>query len=215
MQDSRVLVGTFMAFDRHMNIVLGDTEEFRKIKAKKGAGLSEEREEKRALGLIILRGDSVVSLTIEGPPPPEDDVKMAPGGPGQAKGSAVRGVPVAPPAAMMGAAAAGLAGPVRGLGGPALGLMQPPSQVAAMHAPGRGPPGMPPAAPGSGMMGMPPGMPPRGPPGMMGMPPGMPPGFPPGMGMPPRGPLPPGMPPGFPPPRGPPGMPPPPPPPGA
>ena len=62
----RVIVGTFMAFDRHMNIVLGDAEEFRKIKAKKGTGISEEKEEKRALGLIILRGDSVVSLTIEG-----------------------------------------------------------------------------------------------------------------------------------------------------
>lgn len=62
----RVIVGTFMAFDRHMNIVLGDAEEFRKIKAKKGTGVSEEKEEKRALGLIILRGDSVVSLTIEG-----------------------------------------------------------------------------------------------------------------------------------------------------
>jgi small nuclear ribonucleoprotein (snRNP)-like protein len=31
-----MLVGTFMAFDRHMNIVLGDTEEYRRIKSKKG-----------------------------------------------------------------------------------------------------------------------------------------------------------------------------------
>ena len=30
------MVGTFMAFDRHMNIVLGDTEEYRRIKSKKG-----------------------------------------------------------------------------------------------------------------------------------------------------------------------------------
>jgi len=83
-----------------MNIVLGDAEEFRKIKAKKGTGISEEKEEKRALGLIILRGDSVVSLTIEGiyyqihlflyqtskynsgPPPPDGDEKIMAGGPG-------------------------------------------------------------------------------------------------------------------------------------
>ena len=83
-----------MAFDRHMNIVLGDTEEFRKIRTKKGTGLTEEREEKRALGLIILRGDSVVSMTIEGPPPPEYDEKHTPGGPGAVKVGAARGLPI-------------------------------------------------------------------------------------------------------------------------
>lgn len=120
-----------MAFDRHMNIVLGDTEEYRKIKAKKGSGLSEEREEKRTLGLIILRGDSVVSLTIEGPPPPDGTEKVAPGGPGVGKASAGRGVPVAP----LAAAPLGLAGPVRGVGGPAMSIMQPPMmQGMAMSA---------------------------------------------------------------------------------
>jgi len=187
LQDSRMLVGTFMAFDRHMNIVLGDTEEYRRIKSKKGQGITEEKEEKRTLGLIVLRGDSVVSMTIEGPPPPEEGERLAPGGPGIGR-AAGRGLPVAP---MGGGAPMGLAGPVRGVGGPASTLMQPPMQVAAHAAPyGRGPPGMPMGmpprgqAPGMGPPGMP-GMMPPPPGGMMGGPPRGPPGMP--MGYPPRG----------------------------
>lgn len=172
-QDSRQLVGTFMAFDKHMNLVLGDCEEFRKIKSKKGQGVTEEREEKRSLGLVMLRGEMVVSMTIDGPPPPDDMGLAAPGGPGLAA-PAGRGMPAAP----LGMPPPGLGGPIRGIGGPAASFMAPPGAVAASAAP-RG-------APPPGMYGAPPpGMPGMAPPQFGG---GMPP--PPPMGFPPRGPPP-------------------------
>lgn len=110
-----------MAFDRHMNIVICDAEEYRTLKSKKGQGITEEKQEKRTLGLIILRGDTVVSMTIEGPPPPDGDEKLTPGGPGVAK-AVGRGLPVAP----LAGAPVGLAGPIRGIGGPMPSIMQPP-----------------------------------------------------------------------------------------
>lgn len=65
--EKRSFIGTFLAFDKHMNIVLVDAEETRKIKTKAG----EEKELKRPLGLIILRGEHVISVTVDAPPLPK------------------------------------------------------------------------------------------------------------------------------------------------
>ena len=148
--DGRQIVGRFMAFDKHMNVVLGDAEEYRQLPPKKGVP-DEEREVRRTLGMIILRGDEVVGMVVEGPPPKDEArmVKAAGVVPGPGIGRAAgRGMP-----AMGGAAPVGLAGPAPGFGAPAPGAMRPGGMPPMGGMP---PPGMPP------MGGMPPpGMPPH------------------------------------------------------
>ena len=136
LQDGRVIIGTFLAFDKHLNLVLSDAEEFRTLR-KKGdrSAVVEERQEKRALGLIILRGENVVSLAVEGPPPPSAGARLAPGGPGVARGAGRGAVPPPMPGAP-GVAPVGLgAAPVHGVGGP-------PPQMMGRGMPPPPPPGM-------------------------------------------------------------------------
>lgn len=160
--DGRTIVGTFLAFDKHLNLVLVDAEEFRTLKNKKGsearAAIIEERQEKRSLGLIILRGENVVSVAVEGPPPPSSAARVNAGGPGMARGAG-RGV-VPPPAAAavpggppppgipMGGAPMGLgAAPVHGVGG---GMGMPPPPLGVVPPPGMMGRGMPPPGMGRG-----------------------------------------------------------------
>jgi len=147
--DGRYLIGQMLAFDKHMNLVIADCEEFRRVRPKKKAGESEagpEQEIKRALGLVILRGEVVVSLSVEGPPPVVDEDKKTAGilpGPGRGM-PAGRGMGMMPP-----------------MGPPA--FARPPVPFA--------PPGMPGPPPGFRPPGFPPGMP-FPPPGFGGPPPG-------------------------------------------
>ncbi|OEH78846.1 hypothetical protein cyc_04036 [Cyclospora cayetanensis] len=154
-----MLVGTFLAFDRHMNVVLADTEEFRKVRTKSkvdGKGVVvEEKELKRTVGLILLRGkprktlaqrlnarengesagENICTFIAEAPPQQQSkrpDATLAGAGRGIPAG---RGVPTVAP---LGAAPVGLAGPVRGVGAPAPHQMMggPPMGRGAMPPPG-------------------------------------------------------------------------------
>jgi small nuclear ribonucleoprotein B and B' len=143
-----------------MNLVLADTEEFRRVKrkaTKQAPGSSNtpivETEEKRTLGLTIVRGTHVVSCSVDGPPPADPSARLgttisgaggatAPAtlaaGPGISR-PAGRGLPV------------GLGGPAAGVGGPAppggFGGFPPPGGFSGAPPPGfagrGGPPGGP------------------------------------------------------------------------
>jgi len=150
--DGRALTGQMLAFDKHMNLVLAECEEFRRVRPKRKVGETEpapEQEMKRTLGLVILRGEAVVSLTVEGPPPVQDEDKAKnalPIGPGRGM-PAGRGMGIVPP---MGPP--GMAG-------------RPPVPFAPPGMPGGPPPGFRPP-------GFPPGAPFPPPPGFGGPPPG-------------------------------------------
>ena len=139
-----------------MNLVLADTEEFRRVKKKSGKGGQAapgssstaqlvEAEEKRTLGLTIVRGTHVVSCSVDGPPPAEPAARLGTtaaglagvsatlaAGPGISK-PAGRGLPV------------GLGGPAAGVGGP-----PPPAGFGTIPPPAGFPGGPPPSFGGRG-----------------------------------------------------------------
>lgn len=109
-----------------MNLVLADAEEFRRVKRKPaktaaapGASAPQamvETEEKRSLGLAIVRGAHIVSCSVDGPPPADPAARLgnnAPGGVGGAPAAMAAGPGIARPA--------GRGMPV-GLQGPAAGM---------------------------------------------------------------------------------------------
>ncbi|KAK4227599.1 small nuclear ribonucleoprotein [Podospora fimiseda] len=185
LNDGRQMTGQMLAFDKHMNLVLADTEEFRRIKRKQNkpaapgasssGGQTIEQEEKRTLGLTIVRGAHIISLSVESPPPADPSARLGKSTVGGISSTLTAGPGVARPAGRGAAPPISLAGPAAGVGGavPPPAFPGVPGFPGAPGFPGRG-------APPPGFGG---GFPPAGFPGAPG---GFPPGFPPG-GAPPSG----------------------------
>ena len=92
-----------------MNLVLADTEEFRRVKRKAakaaaapGASSSSaplvESEEKRTLGLTIVRGAHIISLSVESPPPADASARLGASAPGGVAAAMAPGAGIARPA---------------------------------------------------------------------------------------------------------------------
>lgn len=139
-----------------MNLVLADTEEFRRTRRRQGkaapgaAQQYTETEERRAIGLTIIRGANVVSVSVDGPPPADPAARLggAPGGTTTAAALAT-GPGVARPAGR-GQIPVGLAGPPTGVGGPGPGFGGAFPPPGGFGAPPPGFPGPPGGFPGRG-----------------------------------------------------------------
>jgi hypothetical protein len=130
-----------------MNLVLADTEEFRRIRQKgaKAANTQIESDQKRTLGLTIVRGTNIVSLSVESPPPADPSARLGTTNTGTGAPTTLSAGPGISRPAGRGALPIGLTGPAMGVGGP-----PPPGGFPGF---GGGPPGGFPGAPGRGAPG--------------------------------------------------------------
>ncbi|KAM0246307.1 hypothetical protein ACHAP5_004780 [Fusarium lateritium] len=162
LNDGRAMTGQMLAFDKHMNLVLADTEEFRRVKRKQNkpaapgasgsATQTVESEEKRTLGLTIVRGAHIISLSVESPPPADPSARLGKSAPGGISSALAAGPGVARPAG-------------RGAAPPSLAVCTPiPSNISQIANNHKGPAAGVGGAPPPGFPGFPgaPGFPGRG-----------------------------------------------------
>lgn len=108
LQDGRVFIGQLLAHDKHLNFVLADCEEFRLLKSGQGS-------ERRTLGMIVLRGEEVISVSQEtGAPPRGGNKARIPASSSSSNTTTSTGAPVIgiPPPGMP---PVGLSGPMPGM----------------------------------------------------------------------------------------------------
>ncbi|GBM08775.1 hypothetical protein AVEN_975-1 [Araneus ventricosus] len=59
--DNRTFIGSFSAFDKHMNLVLTNCVEYKKYKPKRKPMV----EGKKTIGTAIIRGENIMSIIID------------------------------------------------------------------------------------------------------------------------------------------------------
>ena len=112
LQDGRVFIGQLLAHDKHLNFVLADCEEFRLLKR----GIKTGDSERRMLGMIVLRGEEIVSVSQEtGAPPRGGNKARIPVAALSTTAVSTGNIVGIPPPGMAPAPPIGLAGPMPGM----------------------------------------------------------------------------------------------------